>query len=186
VLRQDNPIAMATPTKATPAAAPSPARATAAAAPAPSAGAPAAAAAGGEAKAEGKAEQKAKKSVTIMAPEKVDKPAAAPAAGGAAAAAAGASGTPNTTVAGDDGEDKDDELGDNTCRMYEQKYPEADDLVVVQVKNVAEMGAYVSLLEYGGVEGMILLSELSRRCVPPPPNPYRSLAHMLTPLGCRH
>lgn len=32
-----------------------------------------------------------------------------------------------------------------------------------QVKNVAEMGAYVSLLEYNGVEGMILLSELSRR-----------------------
>ena len=25
------------------------------------------------------------------------------------------------------------------------------------------MGAYVSLLEYGGIEGMILLSELSRR-----------------------
>jgi translation initiation factor 2 subunit 1 len=35
--------------------------------------------------------------------------------------------------------------------------------VLVQVKNVAEMGAYVSLLEYQGIEGMILLSELSRR-----------------------
>jgi len=33
----------------------------------------------------------------------------------------------------------------------------------VQVKNVAEMGAYVSLLEYNNVEGMILLSELSRK-----------------------
>jgi len=33
----------------------------------------------------------------------------------------------------------------------------------VQVKNVAEMGAYVTLLEYDGIEGMILLSELSRR-----------------------
>jgi len=31
------------------------------------------------------------------------------------------------------------------------------------VKNVAEMGAYVSLLEYNNAEGMILLSELSRR-----------------------
>jgi len=31
------------------------------------------------------------------------------------------------------------------------------------VKNVAEMGAYVSLLEYNNVEGMILLSELSRK-----------------------
>jgi translation initiation factor 2 subunit 1 len=33
----------------------------------------------------------------------------------------------------------------------------------VQVKSIAEMGAYVSLLEYNGIEGMILLSELSRR-----------------------
>jgi translation initiation factor 2 subunit 1 len=31
------------------------------------------------------------------------------------------------------------------------------------VKSIAEMGAYVSLLEYNGIEGMILLSELSRR-----------------------
>lgn len=41
----------------------------------------------------------------------------------------------------------------NNCRMYESKYPNAEDLVVVQVKNVAEMGAYVSLLEYNGIEG---------------------------------
>ncbi|GAB4819076.1 hypothetical protein N2152v2_006122 [Parachlorella kessleri] len=34
---------------------------------------------------------------------------------------------------------------------------------MVQVKSIAEMGAYVSLLEYGNIEGMILLSELSRR-----------------------
>ncbi|EFJ47808.1 eukaryotic translation initiation factor 2 alpha [Volvox carteri f. nagariensis] len=49
------------------------------------------------------------------------------------------------------------------CRMYEAKYPEVDDVVMVQVKLIAEMGAYVSLLEYNGIEGMILLSELSRR-----------------------
>lgn len=40
---------------------------------------------------------------------------------------------------------------------------EVDDVVVVQVTKIAEMGAYVSLLEYNGIEGMILLSELSRR-----------------------
>lgn len=34
---------------------------------------------------------------------------------------------------------------------------------LLQVKSIAEMGAYVSLLEYNGIEGMILLSELSRR-----------------------
>ena len=33
----------------------------------------------------------------------------------------------------------------------------------MQVKSIAEMGAYVALLEYNGIEGMILLSELSRR-----------------------
>ena len=48
-------------------------------------------------------------------------------------------------------------------RMYESKYPDVDDVVMVQVKSIAEMGAYVSLLEYNGIEGMILLSELSRR-----------------------
>ena len=49
------------------------------------------------------------------------------------------------------------------ARMYESKYPEVDDVVMVQVKSIAEMGAYVVLLEYNGIEGMILLSELSRR-----------------------
>merc|ERR1712176_642697 len=36
-------------------------------------------------------------------------------------------------------------------------------LVMVNVRNIAEMGAYVTLLEYNNIEGMILLSELSRR-----------------------
>ena len=49
------------------------------------------------------------------------------------------------------------------CRFYENKYPEVEDLVMVQVKQIADMGAYVHLLEYQDVEGMILLSELSRR-----------------------
>jgi len=49
------------------------------------------------------------------------------------------------------------------CRMYEQKFPEIDEVVMVKVKSIAEMGAYVSLLEYNDIEGMILLSELSRR-----------------------
>lgn len=34
---------------------------------------------------------------------------------------------------------------------------------MVNVRSIAEMGAYVSLLEYNNIEGMILLSELSRR-----------------------
>ncbi|BFZ62031.1 hypothetical protein YB2330_003110 [Saitoella coloradoensis] len=50
-----------------------------------------------------------------------------------------------------------------TCRFYENRFPEVDELVVVNVRQIAEMGAYVKLLEYDNIEGMILLSELSRR-----------------------
>jgi translation initiation factor 2 subunit 1 len=49
------------------------------------------------------------------------------------------------------------------CRFYEAELPEIDQIVKVQVKRIAEMGAYVSLLEYNNIEGMILLSELSKR-----------------------
>ncbi|SCZ92467.1 BZ3500_MvSof-1268-A1-R1_Chr5-2g07885 [Microbotryum saponariae] len=48
-------------------------------------------------------------------------------------------------------------------RFYESRFPEVDELVMVQVKQIQEMGAYVKLLEYDNIEGMILLSELSRR-----------------------
>ncbi|PVF93469.1 putative translation initiation factor eIF-2 alpha chain [Serendipita vermifera] len=48
-------------------------------------------------------------------------------------------------------------------RYYRPKFPEVDELVMVQVRQIAEMGAYVKLLEYDNIEGMILLSELSRR-----------------------
>jgi len=51
----------------------------------------------------------------------------------------------------------------NSCRMYEEEYPEVDQLVMVLVRSVTEMGAYVSLLEYNNIEGMILLTELSRK-----------------------
>merc|ERR1719253_1314321 len=58
-------------------------------------------------------------------------------------------------------------LGDDKknldCRFYESKYPEIESLVMVNVRTIADMGAYVSLLEYNNIEGLILLSELSRR-----------------------
>jgi len=47
--------------------------------------------------------------------------------------------------------------------MYQRCFPEVDEVVMVQVKSIAEMGAYVQLLEYNNIEGMILLSELTRR-----------------------
>lgn len=61
------------------------------------------------------------------------------------------------------------------CRMYENKFPEVEDFVVVVVKSISEMGAYVSLLvhfllcsafitkEYNNIEGLILQTEFSRR-----------------------
>ena len=49
------------------------------------------------------------------------------------------------------------------CRMYENEFPEIDEIVMVQVRSIAEMGAYVALLEYNNIEGMILHSELTRR-----------------------
>ncbi|KAL9649037.1 hypothetical protein ABK040_008414 [Willaertia magna] len=49
------------------------------------------------------------------------------------------------------------------CRFYEQQYPEVDDLVMVKVKHISDIGAYVTLLEYNNIEGLILSSELSRK-----------------------
>lgn len=54
-------------------------------------------------------------------------------------------------------------MSTSNCRFYENKYPEVDDVVMVNVQQIAEMGAYVRLLEYDNIEGMVLLSELSRR-----------------------
>ena len=48
-------------------------------------------------------------------------------------------------------------------RFYRNKYPDEEDAVMVKVNTVEDIGAYVSLLEYGGIEGMIALSELTKR-----------------------
>lgn len=40
---------------------------------------------------------------------------------------------------------------------------QVDDVVMVNVRSIAEMGAYVTLSEYNDIEGMILLSEV---CAP--------------------
>lgn len=54
-------------------------------------------------------------------------------------------------------------MSSSNSRFYENKYPEVDEVVMVNVQEIAEMGAYVKLLEYDNIEGMVLLSELSRR-----------------------
>ncbi|KAJ2701775.1 hypothetical protein FB645_004534 [Coemansia sp. IMI 203386] len=48
-------------------------------------------------------------------------------------------------------------------RFYEAEFPEINDVVMVKIKSIKEMGAYVQLEEYGNIEGMILFAELSRR-----------------------
>lgn len=49
------------------------------------------------------------------------------------------------------------------CRYYENQYPNLEEVVMVNVRSIADLGAYVTLMEYNNIEGMILLSELSRR-----------------------
>ena len=46
--------------------------------------------------------------------------------------------------------------------MYEVKSSKVDMAVMIQVNNIADMGAYIYLLKYYNIEGMILFSELSR------------------------
>lgn len=48
-------------------------------------------------------------------------------------------------------------------RFYEEQVPNLNDLVVCQVSRVGPMGAYVTLLEYDGKGGMMLLGEISQR-----------------------
>ena len=40
-----------------------------------------------------------------------------------------------------------------SCRFYKHKFPEADEVVMVKVRQIAEMGSYVNLLEYNQIEG---------------------------------
>ena len=49
------------------------------------------------------------------------------------------------------------------CRFYNKELPEIEDVVLVQVKSLSDIGAYVTLLEYGKLEGMIQISEMSNR-----------------------
>ncbi|KAJ2001605.1 hypothetical protein H4R26_004048, partial [Coemansia thaxteri] len=51
----------------------------------------------------------------------------------------------------------------SSCRFYEAEFPEPEELVMVKITSIKDMGAYVHLEEYNNIEGMILFSELSRR-----------------------
>lgn len=38
------------------------------------------------------------------------------------------------------------------CRFYENQYPEPEELVMVNVNKIGELGVYVTLLEYNDIE----------------------------------
>lgn len=45
--------------------------------------------------------------------------------------------------------------GENlACRFYANMYPEPEEVVIVNVTEIGEMGAYVTLLEYDNIEVM--------------------------------
>ena len=44
-----------------------------------------------------------------------------------------------------------------TCRFYKNQFPEADDLVMVNVTDIEEMGVYVNLLEYNNRQGLMII-----------------------------
>jgi translation initiation factor 2 subunit 1 len=63
----------------------------------------------------------------------------------------------------DDAEEVDGD--DLKCRFYRNEWPERDDLVIVEIVNVNEHGAYVRLLEYNNREALILASSVTRKRV---------------------
>jgi S1 RNA binding domain len=48
------------------------------------------------------------------------------------------------------------------CRYYAPKYPLTDDVVMVNVRSIAETEACVHLLEYNNIEGRLLLADVSK------------------------
>lgn len=48
-----------------------------------------------------------------------------------------------------------------TCRFYVNEFPVEEELVIVKVSNIEENAVYVTLEEYGKVQGMITPNELT-------------------------
>nr|UXY88056.1 translational initiation factor 2 alpha SU [Cryptomonas curvata] len=48
-------------------------------------------------------------------------------------------------------------------RTYEHFYPIVGNVTIVLIKEIIEMGAYVQLLEFDNTQGMLMMSEISRR-----------------------
>jgi len=63
----------------------------------------------------------------------------------------------------DEDEREDDES--LCCRYYRNEFPEENELVVVKIRDVHDTGAYVNLLEYNEIEGMIPFTEVTKKRV---------------------
>ena len=46
------------------------------------------------------------------------------------------------------------------CRFYRAKFPAIDELVMVTIKQIEDMGAYVKLNEYKNIEGTVFFLTL--------------------------
>ena len=54
----------------------------------------------------------------------------------------------------------DDDSSRLRCRFYENQYPEVEEVVMANVTEIGEMGAYVTLLEYNNIEVLLIIIEL--------------------------
>lgn len=51
-----------------------------------------------------------------------------------------------------------------SCRYYKAKFPEVEEVVMVNVRSIAEMGAYVHLLEYNNIKGTSWFAAVLMAC----------------------
>lgn len=52
---------------------------------------------------------------------------------------------------------------DYDCRFFEEEYPGIEECCMCHVVRVQETAAYVKMVEYDNIEGMILLAEVSAK-----------------------
>lgn len=48
-----------------------------------------------------------------------------------------------------------------SCRFFKNRFPQVEDVVMVNVRSIAEMGAYVDLSEYNNIEGALSAARAS-------------------------
>ncbi|KAJ2103844.1 hypothetical protein GGI09_000452 [Coemansia sp. S100] len=51
----------------------------------------------------------------------------------------------------------------SSCRFYEAEFPEPNEVVMVKIASINDLGVYVLLEEYNNIQGMISVADLSRR-----------------------